>query len=109
MVIKKIPFQSCSCVSFSMKRDRSSLNVMSQPKHWFTLPVNVNNSQIIGALNTFRAGDSGLGNRRLNEHGLISKSCPLCLRSGVTIKLDEEHVIMRCQAISFERKSLRVS
>ena len=40
--------------------------------------------------------------------GKAYKQCPLCLRNGLQWKLNEEHVITRCPALDYERKSLGV-
>ena len=37
------------------------------------------------------------------------KQRPLCLRNGLQWKLNEEHVITRCPALDYERKSLGVA
>ena len=48
---RKVLFYHAVASVLAMKRDRSSLNTMAQPKHWIKLPVYVNDSQNIGALN----------------------------------------------------------
>ena len=105
-LLKRAMFNYAVSAVLAKKRDFTSLNAMSQPTQWFKLPNYVNDSAAIGVLNRCRAGDTGLGNRRLKSLGIANKQCPLCFRIGLVWKLNEEHVITRCPALDYERTSL---
>ena len=64
----------------------------------------VNDSSLCGVLSRFRAGDTGLGNRRPNLAGKMYKSCPLCLAKGIHNVLNKTHVALFCEAVSYERQ-----
>ena len=55
-------------------------------------------------LNAVRAGDTGLGNRCPNELGGSYKACPWCITLGLPVKLDEEHVLLCCPSIGYDRQ-----
>ena len=107
--LKKALQDSAVAKVLGMKCDMSFLVGMPQPRQWFRLPNHINSSVAMQALNLCRAGDAGLGNRRPNEHGHQFKACPLCSKRDVNHKLNEEHVVTVCPAVSFERDSLGIS
>ena len=88
-----------------MKREYSFLYAMSQPTRWFKLLVYIYDFKAVGVMNRCREGDAGLGNRHPSKHGVL---CPLCLHDGVMVKLNEEHVIAVCLAVSYDRDALGI-
>ena len=60
------------------------------------------------AINQFKAGDAGLGNRRPNHVGHSYKQCPWFSTQGVQTKLDEQHVLLVCPSTSFAKFSTGV-
>ena len=56
-----------------IKQSHSSLKWLWEPEKWFKLNPQTNDSEECAALNQFRAGDAGLGNRRPNHLGLSYK------------------------------------
>ena len=106
--LKKALHNHVVATVLALKREHSSLSLMPQPKVWFSLASLLKDSSNVGALNRCRAGDSGLGNRCPNELGFSYKMCPLCQRMGKMEKLDEAHVILKCQALNYDRDSLGV-
>ena len=87
------------------KQSHTSLKWLSEPSNWFKPNPQVNDSKECAALNQFKAGDAGLGNRRPNHVGQTYKQCPWCCTLGVIAKLDEQHVLLDCPSTSFARFS----
>ena len=56
-----------------------------------------------------RGGNARLGNRFSNQYGLKYDCCPACERRGVTVQLNEAHVIFSCPAVSGPRLGLGLS
>jgi len=101
--------QSNQIIKLQMtKQSHSSLKWLSEPNKWFKPNPQVNDSKECAALNQFKAGDAGLGNRRPNHVGRTYKQCPWCYSLGVTAKLDEQHVLLDCPGTSFARFSTGV-
>ena len=90
------------------KQSHSSLKRLSEPRNWFNPNPQLNDSKECAAINQFKAGDAGLGNRRPNHVGHSYKQCPWCSTQGVLTKLDEQHVLLVCPSTSFAKFSTGV-
>ena len=85
------------------KQSHTSLKWLLEPSNWFKPNPQLNDSKACAALNQFKAGDAGLGNRRPNHVGQSCKQCPWCHTLEVFAKLDGQHVLLDCPSTSFAR------
>ena len=103
--VRKVMHNSAVTKVLNLMREHVSLWSLPQPVGWFKLQRHVNDSSLCGVLSRFRAGDAGLGNRRPTLAGKTYKSCPLCSAQGINNVLNEPHVVLQCQSVSFERQA----
>ena len=80
-----------------------------QPWDWFKLQSHVNDSLANKFLCMTRWGNTRLGNRFPNRYGLKYDCCPAWERWGVTVQLNEAHVIFSCPVVSGQRLGLGLS
>ena len=66
----------------ALKLEHSSLTCLPDPRVWFQLQEHVTDDKLSKVLNSVRAGDVGLGNRRPKDLGHSYKLCPDCLGQG---------------------------
>ena len=101
-VVRRTMHDAAVAKSLLIMREQTSLLCMPQPDGWFKLQKHVSDSSLCGVQSRFRAGDTGLGNRRPNLAGKTYKTCPLCLAKGATKVLNEVHVGLQCRSVSYD-------
>ena len=106
--LSKALFAAAVGYVLKVKLLHSSMKSVPQPWDWFRIQPHVNDFLASKFLCMTSGGNARQGNRFPN-YGMKYDCCPNCEHRGVTVKLNEAHVIFSCLAVSGQRLGLGLS